>query len=108
MRRDREVMHGDLPSLHAPLRVVGRGWGWGVYQFAPPAARLRRHPPPPTSKSELRSSRPRRFAGGGEESFAMADCLETRLFENVIPSHFPAAQKRQPLEQMHVLFVLQE
>ena len=37
--RDREVMHGDLPSLHAPLRVAGRepapdlirGRGWGVY-----------------------------------------------------------------------------
>jgi hypothetical protein len=27
--RDREVMHSALPSLHAPLRVAGRGWGGG-------------------------------------------------------------------------------
>src|ERR1700746_2511407 len=40
LRRDREAVHGDLPSLHAPLRVAGseaskarsRGWGWGVLQ----------------------------------------------------------------------------
>jgi hypothetical protein len=70
--RDREAMHGDLPSLHAPLRVVGRGRGWGVYQLASLAASLLRHPPPPTPKSELRSSRPHRFAGGGEELMAMA------------------------------------
>jgi hypothetical protein len=43
------------------------GGGWGVYQLAPLAANLLRHPPPPTPKSELRSSRPRRFAGGGEQ-----------------------------------------
>src|ERR1700730_1947396 len=33
-------------------------------------------PPPPTPKSELRSSRPHRFAGGGEELMAMAGCLK--------------------------------
>jgi hypothetical protein len=33
-------------------------------------------PPPPTPKSELRSSRPHRFAGGREEMFAMAGCLK--------------------------------
>jgi hypothetical protein len=57
-----------LPSLHAPLRVAGRGRGWGVYQLASLAASLPRHPPPPTPKSELRSSRPHRFAGGGERT----------------------------------------
>jgi hypothetical protein len=61
-------MHGDLPSLYAPLRVAGRGRGWGVYQLAPLAASLLRHPPPPTP--------PHRFAGGGEELFAMTGCLK--------------------------------
>src|ERR1700676_5551479 len=64
MRRDREVMHSALPSLHAPLRVAGaeaskarsRGRGWGVYRLAPLAASLLRHPPSPTP--------PHRFAGG--------------------------------------------
>src|SRR5260221_4041055 len=74
--RERGVMRGDLPSLRAPLRVAGRGRGWGVYQLARLAASLLRHPPPPTPKSELRSSRPHRFAGGGEEMFAMAGCLK--------------------------------
>jgi hypothetical protein len=46
MRRDCEVMHGDPPSLHAHLRVVGRGRGWGVYQLARLAASLRRPPDP--------------------------------------------------------------
>src|SRR5258708_6188768 len=75
VKRDRGVMHDKLPSLHAPLRVAGseaskarsRGRGWGVYQLASLAASLLRHPPPPTPKSELRSSRPHRFAGGGEQ-----------------------------------------
>jgi hypothetical protein len=65
MRRDRDVMHGDLPSLHAPSRVAGRGRGWGVYQLAPLAASLLRHPPPPTP--------PRRFAGGGEPWLLLFD-----------------------------------
>src|ERR1700737_4116184 len=42
--RDREVVHGDLPSLHAPLRVAGRGRG--VCKLAPLAASLLRHPQP--------------------------------------------------------------
>jgi hypothetical protein len=42
-------MHGALPSLHAPLRVAGRGRGWGVYQLAPLAASLLRHPHPDPS-----------------------------------------------------------
>src|ERR1700692_4123524 len=58
-RRDREVMHGDLPSLHAPLRVAGRGRGWGGYPLASVAAISGAPPPPPPP--------PRRFAGGGEE-----------------------------------------
>src|SRR6202049_2257091 len=74
--RDREVVHGGLPSLHAPLRVAGGGRGWGFCQLAPLAASLLRPPPPPTPKSELRSSRPHRFAGGGEELMAMAGCLK--------------------------------
>jgi hypothetical protein len=32
VKRDREVVHDQLPSLHAPLRVAGRGRGWGVPQ----------------------------------------------------------------------------
>src|ERR1700730_2416215 len=83
--RDREVVHGGLPSLHEPLRVVGRGRGWGVYQLAPLAASLLRHPPPPTPKSELRSSRPHRFAGGGEELMAMARCLKIES-SGVVPA----------------------
>src|SRR5260221_13663818 len=55
--QDRGVMRGDLPSLRAPLRVAGRGRGWGVYQLARLAASLLRDPPPPTP--------PPRFAGGG-------------------------------------------
>jgi hypothetical protein len=58
MRRDREVMHSALPSLHAPLRVVGRGRGWGVHPQEPLLRSMPRRPPPPTP--------PRRFAGGGE------------------------------------------
>src|SRR5258708_23267414 len=30
MPRDREAVFGDLPSLRAPVRVVGRGRRWGV------------------------------------------------------------------------------
>jgi hypothetical protein len=44
--RERETMRGDLPSLRAHLRVAGRGRGWGVYQLAPLAASLLRHPHP--------------------------------------------------------------
>jgi hypothetical protein len=40
VKRDREVMHDIFPSLHAPLRVAGRGRGWGVCQLAPLAASL--------------------------------------------------------------------
>ncbi len=29
VNREREVAHDKLPSLHAPLRVAGRGRGWG-------------------------------------------------------------------------------
>src|ERR1700688_759672 len=60
-RRDRELMRGDLPSFHAPLRVAGRGRGWGVLQQTRcknESANLPRPPPPPPP--------PRRFAGGGE------------------------------------------
>ena len=93
LKRDREVVHGGLPSLHAPLRVAGRepapdlirGRGWGVYQLAPLVASLLRHPPPPTPKSELRSSRPHRFAGGGEELMAMARCLKIES-SGVVPA----------------------
>src|SRR5260221_3489982 len=70
--QDRGVMRGDLPSLRAPLRVAGRGRGWGVYQLARLAASLLRHPPPPTPKTELRSSPPPRLPGGPEEASAMA------------------------------------
>src|ERR1700676_5759798 len=54
-RRDREVMHSALPSLHAPLRVAGseaskarsRGRGWGVSPQEPLLQRMPHHPPPP-------------------------------------------------------------
>src|ERR1019366_9127294 len=51
----------SLPSLHAPLRVAGRGRGWGGVQHSREQRFLPIDPPPPTPKSELRSSRPRRF-----------------------------------------------
>jgi hypothetical protein len=61
-RRDSEVAtqrsrsHARyLPSLHALLRVAGRGRGVGGYQLASLVASLPRHPPPPTP--------PHRFAG---------------------------------------------
>ncbi len=68
MRRDRGVVHGDLPSLHARLRVVGsrraklalRGRGWGAARHTLKQRFLRRDPPPPTP--------PRRFAGGGGQA----------------------------------------
>src|SRR6202161_3953822 len=66
-------MSSDLPSLHAPLRVAGRGWGGGVLQQTRrknESENLPRHPPPPTPKSELRSSRPHRSEGGGEKKRA--------------------------------------
>src|SRR6202161_1312217 len=70
-------MRSALPSLHAPLRVAGRGRVWGVVQLAPLPANLPHHPPPPTPKSELRSSRPRRFAGGGEQRYrSSGGCLK--------------------------------
>ena len=62
--RECEGVFGDPPSLHAPLRVAGRGWGWGVDQLAPRAASLLRRPPPPTP--------PHRFAGGGEKMSLIA------------------------------------
>jgi hypothetical protein len=58
--RERGRMHGDLPSLRALLRVVGRGRGWGVYRRGSLPVSVRIHPPPPTP--------PRRFAGGGEKN----------------------------------------
>src|ERR1700686_4378322 len=48
-RAEREVMHVKLPSLHAPLRVVGRGRGWGVLQLTRcknESANLPHRPPP--------------------------------------------------------------
>src|ERR1700676_4395498 len=69
--RDREVMHGDLPSLHAPLRVVGRGRGWGVYQLARLAASSLRRPPPPTPPAASRE--------GGEEPVRDGGLFENRI-----------------------------
>jgi hypothetical protein len=53
-----EVMLGDLPSLHALLRLAGRGRGWGVYRYEPLLQYMPNRPPPPTP--------PHRFSGGGE------------------------------------------
>src|SRR6202051_963074 len=58
-RRDREVMHGDLPSLHAPLRVAGRGRGGGGSHSSFWGRVVRQPPPPPAPPPPLR--------GGGEE-----------------------------------------
>src|ERR1700738_3879362 len=66
--QDRGVMCGDLHPRGATGGGGGCGRGWGVYQLARLAASLLRHPPPPTP--------PHRFAGGGEEMFAMAGCLK--------------------------------
>src|SRR5580704_18787114 len=40
--------------------------------------------------------------------FAHPTIAQPRFPRGLIPSHFPAAEKRQPLEQMHVLFVFQQ
>src|SRR2546429_3982155 len=53
-----------LPSLHALLRVAGRGRGWGVSPLAPLAASLLSHPPPPPPPPPL--------AGGGGEKPLLA------------------------------------
>src|SRR5260221_3289769 len=65
--RDREVVHGGLPSLHAPLRVAGRGRGWGVCQLARLAASLVGDPPPPppTAAARLSPPHPSPARGGG-------------------------------------------
>src|SRR6202790_1262985 len=63
-RRDREVMHGALPSLHAPSRVAGRGRGWGGSPQEPLLQRMPAHPPPPPPP-------PRRFAEGGERPWPL-------------------------------------
>jgi hypothetical protein len=50
-------------------RARSRGRGWGVYQFAPLAASLPRHPPPPTSRASFARLGPRHAqgrVGGGE------------------------------------------
>jgi hypothetical protein len=52
LQRDREAVHGDLPSLHALLRVAGRGRGWGVYQQN--AASMYAAPPPTPDPERLR------------------------------------------------------
>jgi hypothetical protein len=75
--RDREVVRSNLPSLHALLRVVGRGRGWGVYQLAPPAANLPRYPHPRPLPAASRVE-------GSRRSVAMARCLAGCLkFESV-------------------------
>jgi hypothetical protein len=63
-RRDREGVCGDLPSLHALLRVAGGVGGGGSISLLLWQRVCRGTPPTP--KSELRSSRPHRFAEGGE------------------------------------------
>src|SRR6202140_5427435 len=63
-------MLGHLPSRHAPLRVAGRGRGWGVYRLAPLAASLLRHPPPPTPPPPLGE-------GGAKVAVATASCLKS-------------------------------
>src|SRR5258708_11035420 len=72
--RDREVVHGGLPSLHAPLRVAGTGRGWGGCQLARLAARLLKHPPPPPPHPPPRSSRPPPLAARRPALLPIAAC----------------------------------
>ena len=46
INRDRQGMRSELPSLHAPLRVVGRGRGWGAPPRKPLLQCMPHHPHP--------------------------------------------------------------
>src|ERR1700693_4651640 len=66
-----------LAMLFTPLppRALARGGegrGGGGVAATPHAPVPPDSPPPPDPKSELRSSRPRRFAGGGEKKSVLA------------------------------------
>jgi hypothetical protein len=75
-----EPFKSRLRSLHALLRVAGRGRGWGVYQRAPLAANLPKDTSPPPTP-------PHRFAGGGEKNcHAMLGPRSRRLLGSVVMS----------------------
>src|SRR5258708_30115441 len=66
-RRSWEYLRRDnlLPSLHALLRVAGRGRGWGVHPLSPLVESLRRRPPPRPRERALLASDPPPSPGGG-------------------------------------------
>src|SRR5260370_9199015 len=69
-RRSWEYLRRDnlLPSLHALLRVAGRGRGGGGPPLAPLAESLHSPPPPPPSGATFPPLGPPPSAGGGGRS----------------------------------------
>src|ERR1700676_5482437 len=93
-RRDREVMHVSSPPTTRPCAWWGGVGGGGSIIWFPLAASLLRHPPPPTPKSELRSSRPHRFAGGGERPLPSRASCPLHKFRKSLPIiRMPARQR---------------
>ena len=94
LRRCRAT-HYSPPLPPRALARGGEGSGVGgasTNSAQNESANLPRHPPPPTPKSELRSSRPHRFAGGGEQ-------IARRRCGSIVPSlHGPLADTSTSIE----------